>query len=170
VNYHQLGARRDRLVLDALSEKEWGCLDTDQLHYMFFPSIRVARRRLQILVKKGKLKRTREVVETPYSYFIKKCDNERIALNWLRLWLTKRLKSWEVIDEFCYETNTCLVLNTVTNAVKTYNVFYNVYKKIWIDGEVIIVYDFEKQRQEASKRVKGTLLLLSEIKEELKCQ
>jgi hypothetical protein len=167
VNNHQMGVRRDRLVLDALAE--WGTMDTEQIRLKFFPSDRVARRRLQIMTQKGKVRRIREAIETPYSYYLKRYEPERITLNWLRLWLLKRLKSWEVMEAFDYSTNTCLIRNTAMNTVKTYNVFYNVTRKLWIDGEAIIVFDHEEQRREAVKRIKATLLTVEEIREGLKC-
>lgn len=165
---HQKGYRRDRQVLETIAE--WGTLDTEQLYLLFYPSLRVARRRLLILTSKGKLKRIREAIELPYSYFIKKCDATRIAINWLRIWLMKRLKSWEVLEAFDYESSTAIVRNFVGNSVKTYVVLYNVNRKTWIGDNALIIYDTEERKREASKRVKGTLLTIDEIREGLKCQ
>lgn len=170
MNSQQLGVRRDKLVLEMLAD--WGTMDTSQIHMKVFPKVhvRVAQRRLQIMAKKGKLKRFREAIEIPYSYYLKRYEPERIALNWVRIWLLKRLKSWEIMESFDYGANSCTIRNTIKNTVRTVNVFYNVQRKIWIDGEAIIVYDTDQQRQEAAKRIKGILLTVEEIREELKCQ
>lgn len=165
---HQKGYRRDRLVLETITE--WGTMDTEQLHIMFYPSKRVAQRRLAIMVSKGKLKRFRDTVEIPYSYFVNKPDYIRQVINWGRIWLLKRLKSWEVMESFDYTTNTCQIRNTAVKAAKTYNFGYNVMKKAWLDGEMIAVYDTEEQRREAAKRITGTLLTVEEIREGLKCR
>lgn len=168
MNHHKRGFYRDRLVRETITE--WGCMDTEQIRIMFFPSQRVAQRRLSVLVSKGKLKRFRDTVEVPYSYFVQKHDIVRQTINWGRIWLLKRLKSWEVIDSFDYGSSTCHVRNTATAAVKIYNICYNAMKKTWLDGEVLAIYDTDEQRREASKRISGTLLTLDEIREGLKCQ
>lgn len=163
---HQKGYRRDRQVLDTITE--WGTMDTEQLRILFYPSARVAQRRLSILTAKGKLKRHRDAIEIPYFYFIKQYDSSRTAINWIRIWMLKRLKSWEVL-EWDYGTNTATVRNTVGGSHRTYNVFYNVNRKSWVSGEAIVIYDTDDQRREASKRIQGTLLTIDEIKEGLKC-
>jgi hypothetical protein len=164
---HQKGYRRDRLVLETI--QEWGVMDTEQIRLMFYPSARVAQRRLRVLTNKGRLKRTREVTEQSYAYFIKRFDHDRITLNWARIWLTKRLESWEVLESFCYDSNTATIRNTFTGQIKTVNVYYNVLRKTWL-GDAVIVYDTEQQRREAAKRIKGELLTVDEIREGLMCQ
>jgi len=47
---------------------EWGVLDTEQLHYLLFPSIRVAQRRLTALYSQGKIKRNKQA--SPYFYYM----------------------------------------------------------------------------------------------------
>lgn len=168
MNNHQKGYRRDRSVIETLAE--WGTMSTDQLQALFYPSARVAQRRLKILTAKGKIKRYHEVIGLPYIYSLSKPDNVRLSLNWLRIWLTKRLKSWEVIETFDYEANACIVRNTVQNTIKTYNVFYNVFRKTWLSGgDTIIIYDNEELRREAAKTIKGILFTIEEIREGLKC-
>jgi hypothetical protein len=165
VNNHQKGYRRDRLVLETIAE--WGTMDTEQLQILFYPSMRVAQRRLQKLVAKGKLKRIRECVETPYSYFVQRYDQSRLALNWARIWLVKRLKSWEVLD---FDYSTATIRNTITGATKTFAVLYNVNRKTWL-GDAVIVYDTDHQKREAAKRIQGELLTIDEIREEVtKCK
>lgn len=163
---HQKGYRRDRLVLNTIAE--WGTMDTDQLRILFYPSTRVAQRRLRILVKKGKLKRFREAIEIPYYYYVKNYDTIRVSVNWARLWLIKRLKSWEVIEAFDYETYTATVRNTAINAVKIYTILYNAMRRTWLNDNVILIYETEEQKREAAKRLKGLLLTIEEIREGLK--
>lgn len=168
MNNHQKGYRRDRAVIETL--QDWGTMDTEQLRILFYHSARVAQRRLKILTAKGKIKRFHEVIGLPYIYSLSKPDNVRLTLNWLRIWLVKRLKSWEVIETFDYETNTCIIKNTVQNTIKTYNFFYNAFRKTWLNGgETIIIYDNEDLRREAAKSIKGMLVTVEEIKEGLKC-
>lgn len=169
MNNHQKGYRRDRTVIEAL--KEWGTLDTEQLRILFYPSVRVAQRRLKILVGKGKIRRFRESVELPYIYCIGKADTVRLTLNWLRIWLLRRLKSWEVIEEFDYSTNTCSIRNTIAGSVRTYTILYNANRRSWIGGDTFIIYDTEEHRKEAIKRgVTGILLTtVDEVREGLKC-
>lgn len=164
---HQKGYRRDRLVLETI--EEWGTMDTDQIKILFYPSLAVARRRLRILTNKGRVKRFRDTVEIPYAYYITKYDYKRLILNWARIWLIKHCSQWEVLDSFDYETNTAITRNTVTNAVKTYTVHYNVTRKTWLNDNVIIVYDNDDLRRTAEKLIKGTLLIIESIKEGLKC-
>ena len=162
---HQKGYRRDRQVIETIAE--WGTMDTEQLTILFYPSSRVAQRRLKILTAKGKLKRYREAIELPYSYCIRNYDYIRLVVNWVRVWLLKRLKSWEVL-EWDYGTNTAIVRNPVGGSHRTYNILYNVNRKTWVSGEAIIIYDTNEQRNDASKRIKGTLLTVEEIREGLK--
>lgn len=163
MNNHQKGYRRDRLVLETIAE--WGCMDTEQLRVMFFPSMRVARRRLQKLTAKGKVKRLRECVEAPYAYFVQRYDQSRLVLNWVRIWLLKRLKSWEILE---WSNDTATIRNNVGGTSKTYAVAYNANRKTWL-GEAIVVYDTEEQRREAAKRIQGQLYTIDEIREGLRC-
>lgn len=163
---HQKGYRRDRLVLETLNE--WGTMDTEQLRILFYPSTRVAQRRLSILTCKGKVKRYRDAIEMPYAYFINKYDYSRLMLNWVRIWILKRLPTWEMLENFDF--NTATIRNTFTNAIKTYTVLHNATRKTWIDDNVIIIYDTDEQKRAAVKRTKGTLLTINDIKEGLECR
>lgn len=166
MNNHQKGYRRDRLVLDLIAE--WGTLDTEQLRLLCYPSARVAQRRLRILTAKGKLKRAREALEQPYAYYVKKYDPVILALNWARLYLMKRLKSWEALEGFDYAGG-ATIRNTVTGAARTLVVMYGATRKTWIGGDCLVVYDTDQQRREAARRIQGELLTIDEIREELKC-
>lgn len=169
MNNHQKGYRRDRTVIETL--REWGTMDTEQLRILFYPSDRVARRRLKILTDKGKVKRYREAIEIPYIYSLGKHDIERLVLNWLRIWILRRLKSWEVIELFDYEMNTCSIRNTATGGIKTINTLYNANSRTWLSGDTIIIYDTDEKRKAVAKRIKGKeiLLTIDEVKEGLKC-
>lgn len=164
---HQKGYRRDRAVLDTIAE--WGTMDTEQLRLMFFPSARVAQRRLQILTGRGKLKRAREATEQPYAYFTKRYDQTILALNWARLWLLKRLKSWEVLESFDY-CGYAIIRNTVSPKTRSIVVMYNAMRKTWPGDDCLVVYDTEEQRREAAKRIHGELVTIDEIREGLKCR
>jgi hypothetical protein len=79
----------------------------------------VAQRRLAALFQSGRVKRNTQVA--PYIYYVEKQTDtlRRIAVNWARLWLAKRCKSWERIT-FDYDTCTCTVVNTATGSSKQY--------------------------------------------------
>jgi hypothetical protein len=163
MNSHQKCHYRDRLIVDTLTE--WGTMNTEQIRILFFPSERSAQKRLQRLVEKRRIHRYRDAL-IPYMYFVRKYV--RLVLNWARIWIMQRLKSWEVIDSFNYEANICTIRNTVQNTTKAINVLYNATKKTWLSGEVIVIYDTEKQKKES--KVQGTLLTVDEIKEGLVCR
>ena len=145
-------------------------MDTEQLQTLFYPSARVAQRRLKALTDKGKIKRFRESVELPYMYSIGKPDIVRLVVNWLRIWILKRLKSWEVLEEFDYQSGTCTIRNAVAGNIRTITVLYNTNRKTWLSGETAIIYDTEEYRKAAVQRgVTGTLLTVDEVREGLKC-
>lgn len=117
INFRRQCYQRDSRLIDIL--KEWGVLDTEQIKLLLFPSIRVAQRRLSKLAQQNKIKRSTQI--TPYFYYIDANKNplQRIAVNWARLWLIGKIKSWERTT-FNYDTNTCTVINTVTGTTKEY--------------------------------------------------
>ena len=106
MNNHQRSCYRDRQIQQVLSE--WGALDIFQLTALFFPSLKMAQKRMQRLTEMGKVKRSRENLGQPYWYYIDKKPvqiEHRLGMNWIRLWLMKNLKSWEKIYSFDYEIN-----------------------------------------------------------------
>ena len=106
MNNHQKSCYRDRQIQQALSE--WGCLDIVQVAQMFFPSLSTAQRRMQRLSERGKVNRCREDLGQPYRYYIDKKPvqiEHRLGVNWIRLWLLSRMKSWEQVYYFGYEIN-----------------------------------------------------------------
>lgn len=57
----------------------------------------------------------------PYLYYInnQKEPLKRIGVNWVRLWIERRSKSWERTS-FDYDECICTVTNTVTGSTKEY--------------------------------------------------
>jgi len=97
MNHQQQSKARDFEIVKAL--ESWRALSTRQLQVMFFPSLRVARRRLSILAERNKIKFIREY-DNPAWYFISKEPKQierYITLNWIRLWLYKNKKCQEWI-------------------------------------------------------------------------
>jgi len=105
MNNHQKGYYRDRHIQETLSE--WGCLDIFQLTTLFFPSLKMAQKRMQRLANKGKVQRSRAELGQPYCYYMEKPMQleHRLGVNWMRLWLLSQLKSWERVYSFNYEIN-----------------------------------------------------------------
>ena len=106
--------RRDSETVQTIAD--WGVLDTEQVNILLFPSYRVAQRRLQRLTEAKRIKRCDYTM--PYSYYYEKPENivRRLQDNWVRLWITKQLRSWEHIISYDYKT--FIVKNTITGSVK----------------------------------------------------
>jgi len=147
-NYHRQCFQRDGRLVDLLNE--WGVLDTEQIQYLLFPSLRVAQRRLLILSKQGIIRRN--IQTSPYFYYmvVHKNPLERININWVRLWVASQCKSWERIT-MDYQTGTCTVKNTYAKTEKEY-IITN--KKFKMPGDNIIPLTDE---------------WINKIREELKC-
>lgn len=106
MNNHQKSYYRDRQIQQVLTE--WGCLDIFQIAILFFPSLNTAQKRMNKLTAAKRVKRTRENLGQPYCYYIDRKPEQlehRLGVNWIRLWLMKRLKSWEQIYCWNYEVN-----------------------------------------------------------------
>lgn len=103
---HRYGARRDRQIIETIIDR--GPLDIFLLSAMFFPSLKMAQKRLQRLAETGKVKRTRETLGHPYTYYSGQRSAQlehRLGVNYIRLWIEQRLKSWEQIEVWQYEIN-----------------------------------------------------------------
>lgn len=100
---HQLGYRRDRDVIDAIAEMK--VLDTDQLRLLFYPSARVAQRRLKILTDKQKIFRGRDSIDMPYYYYVEKRIQAQHAIgtNWARIYMQHIKKGAYSLDRCEYE-------------------------------------------------------------------
>lgn len=106
ITNHAKGYRRDREIIDTLTA--WGALDTTMLQDMFFPSLRMAQKRLYKLFVQKKVNRSRDIAERPYVYYIDKLTGQidhRLGVNRARLWITKSLKNWEQFYHWEYEPN-----------------------------------------------------------------
>lgn len=110
-------------------------LTTEQVRVIAFSDIPTGRRkaqeRLLRLYRKGKL--CREKIGEEYCYFIDNLPGipmHHIGVNWIRLWLRSRLKSWEHEHCFIYEPafekmradGLAAIKNTVTGKFQFYMV------------------------------------------------
>ena len=96
LNNHQLCYRRDSEVL--LSINEMGALDLYQIKHLHFPSIRTARRRMEVLAEKKKVNRIRPSIDQPYYYFVGKKPSQlehRVGTNYARMYMRDKLKAFE---------------------------------------------------------------------------
>jgi len=105
INQRQKGSRRDKLILEAIQERQ--VLDADQVRAIFFRmeyGQRKAQERLQKLFAAGKVNRDESV--KPFVYY----DGERpaqlahrLGVNWARIWIEQSCSSWEKLHSFSYE-------------------------------------------------------------------
>jgi hypothetical protein len=83
-----------------------GALDLYQIRYLHFPSIRTARRRLEVLAERKSINRVRPSMDVPFHYWIGKKPGQlehRIGVNYTRLFLQKwekSLQSWEYEPQY----------------------------------------------------------------------
>lgn len=147
MNYHTLRLNRDKLLVDTL--KEWGVMDTEQITLLLFPSKRVANRRLAKLLDLKRIKRSTYTL--PYCYYVDLPSDllDRLQRNWVRLWVIKKLHSWEKLEHWDYQSY--IIRNTVKNTVTEYTLADKPMK--FLDDKVVVVCES----------------LVSKIKEELKC-
>lgn len=95
----QKGYQRDRALLEAIASCQ--ALDTEQARVLLFPGKygrRKAQERLKTLYDRARIKRWRPAPESPYIYFQEKKHGRiehLVALNWVRCWMLRQLKSWE---------------------------------------------------------------------------
>lgn len=99
------GYQRDKEVLRGI--EDWKAMNSQQAGLMFFPIKcyqRKAQQRLLKLFKSGLVKRC--IGDDGYLYYLdKKPGQEKHleALNWVRVWLNKKRKTWERVHYFQYE-------------------------------------------------------------------
>lgn len=98
------------------------------------------------MYQQGKIKRCTQT--SPYFYYIDVHKNplQRIGINWARLWLEKRCKSWERIS-FNYDTSICTVINTVTGAIREHYITDKVFK-LPGDSTIMVNDDFINNARE----------------------
>lgn len=111
-NFHKYARERDERILAALDS--WQCLDTFQLALMFFPSRRMARKRLQDLHKKKAVKRVRLEADQPNVYYLKEFDVKVVEINWARLYLERKRAMGDKPIGFDYKTLTLTYENPLT--------------------------------------------------------
>jgi hypothetical protein len=83
--------------------ENYQCLDLFQLAIMFFPSRKMARKRMLELYRKKKVKRMRLEIDQPNVYYIDKANEDIVRLNWVRLYLEKRQAFGDTPVQFDYE-------------------------------------------------------------------
>ena len=105
---HRKGYCRDNSILETL--EQWKVLDTEQIRLLLFHELaqgrRIAQNRLLRLHQRRRLNRGRDSFDQPYYYYMGKAEGQvthRLGVNWVRLWLTRNLKTWESLDRFDYE-------------------------------------------------------------------
>lgn len=108
MNQVQSGYQRDREVV-ALVE-ECGALTAEQVAHLAFrlPSagLRKAQQRLKRLHGQERLNRCR--LEAGYCYYSGRRPgriDHLVALNWIRVWRTSTLRSWEALERWEYEVD-----------------------------------------------------------------
>ena len=108
LNSRQKGFLRNNEIVNAVTR--CGVLDTDQITSLLFSQLqsgrRIAQRRLKALFDRGKLKRARDSIEQPFYYYTGEKPGQpehKLAVNWVYLWYTLRLESWEELCCFQYE-------------------------------------------------------------------
>lgn len=135
---HRKGFLRDRAILEAIERHE--ILNTEQICLLFFKSLnnglRIAQRRLKALYERKLVNRARESFSEPYYYFVGKRPAQvahKLGINWVYVWLTVRLKSWEEMFCFIAEQDYGIlradalagIKNTVTGEVRFYFVEFD---------------------------------------------
>lgn len=107
MNQRQKGFYRDKLIVETIAD--YTVLDTAQVYSLFFQRIkhgkRKAQERLLKLYRNGKVLRTKTAY-SPYYYYLDEKPGmieHRLAVNWVRIWLQQRLKSWEKMYYWGYE-------------------------------------------------------------------
>jgi len=106
INNRQKGCSRDKAILQAV--EEYRALNTDQIYSIFFSSLptgqRKAQERLTRLHRMAKIQRTR--FGDTYTYYHGEKSGllaHLLGLNWVRIWIEKKCRSWEQVQSFTYE-------------------------------------------------------------------
>lgn len=124
-NPKQKGLSRDKAILRAI--EDYQALNTEQVKVMFFNDInygqRKAQERLLKLHRAEKLQRKK--IENVYTYWLDKQPGmikHLIATNWVRIWVSKTLPSWEKLHSWNYEQDykilRCDGFIAIKNAIK----------------------------------------------------
>ncbi|GAB6178961.1 hypothetical protein JCM14036_02800 [Desulfotomaculum defluvii] len=101
------GYHRDRRILQQIEKLK--ALTTDQIFALNFEGEngqRKARERLLKLYQRKQVKRCRYSLNDPYCYYVGRKHGRLehlLDLNWVYVWLVKKLKSWDVLEHFYHE-------------------------------------------------------------------
>ncbi|MBP2653373.1 MAG: hypothetical protein H6Q73_942 [Firmicutes bacterium] len=164
MNHQQLSRSRDFEIVKTL--ESWRALSTRQIQVMFFPSLFPAQRRMSILAQRKKVSFIR-LYDNPSWYFVGKEPKEierYITLNWIRLWLVKNKKSWQVYQDWVYDIENYAaqvrVFNTWQGTYQELNIEYNPAGKFIDEGES--AWSFGSVIKEEKEKIKR--LLVAEVK------
>lgn len=138
MNNFKYAKKRDQEILEAL--EKYHCLDTFQLALMFFPSQRMARKRMLELYKRKKVKRVRLEIDQPNVYYINDVDENKVKINWVRLYLEKKCAYGDTPINFDYNT-LILTYENQLNRNKRYTRIEVGKKKIDFGGSVFYLDD-----------------------------
>lgn len=107
LNLVQKGYLRDRKIVQEIEAR--GALNTKQVATLFFKgksALKKCQQRLKKLYDNKRVKRTKINGSGSYCYYVKKCSRQLehlISLNWVYIWIIKKLKSWEKLWYWQYE-------------------------------------------------------------------
>lgn len=107
MNRVQLGCHRDSQIVSLVQARR--ALTADQVAALMFPGqagLRKAQQRLKRLHDAGRLERSRLSADSAYCYHLGKRAgrlDHLVALNWVYVWFSRRLPSWEVLERWEYE-------------------------------------------------------------------
>jgi len=112
MNNFRYARQRDNAILAAL--ENYQCLDTYQLAILFFPSRKMARKRMLELYKRKKVKRARIDIDQPNIYYLDKLDEHIAMINWARLYLERKCAWGDTPISFDYKAMTITYENPLT--------------------------------------------------------
>ena len=130
MNLVQKGYCRDKEIIRAIEEHR--ALDANQITQLFFSNLKYGKRkaqgRLAKMAENKQLKRCRYALNEPYVYYMDKKSGQLdhlVATNWVYVWLTGKLQTWETLYHWSYEVDLgiirpdafCGVKNTITGAI-----------------------------------------------------
>lgn len=107
MNKVQQGYYRDKKIVREIEAR--GSLNTEQITAMFFrgsAGLKKCQQRMKKLYDAKRVKRTKINASGSYCYYIGKRSGRLehlISTNWVYIWLTKQMKSWESLWYWQYE-------------------------------------------------------------------
>lgn len=114
MNNFQYARERDSRILSAI--EKYRCLDLYQIALMFFPSPKKARKRMLQLYRKKKVKRVRLEIDQPNIYYIDNFDDDTVKLNWVRLYLERKMAYGDTPVSFDYDAQIITYENHLTKS------------------------------------------------------